>query len=401
MASVVKDVEVDMAKFRLPDFTSGTFNSRNVRVAGVPNFVDGQIVSKTRMLIVALDYNNDTATASPIAEKGPLTCTTDAKNVEDLANKCGCDVTSLYNEQCTKENVLAAITKVGQSCKRDDFFVFYFAGHGTQIKDINGDEEDGLDEAFVLVNKSGQVTSDTLLIDDDFSEAMYQSCQDPRTRVLILMDCGLDVADLSGRKWSGRRAIAISGFVDNQKEGHKHNTNGLFTNAMLLGVDKIGNLETRTKQPLYNADSMYSAGMLYNAALLECAAVFGSKQDLTIQCTADAMADKMPWPLLPPAGYESPLRLQAMGNPSPVEKENVPEEKGGIQALIAGCGVGPCRGLPGMAMRGSAVSPVVLASANLKNVLPAVPANYVKMLQGTDFQLKAERSCHSDKCVVS
>jgi hypothetical protein len=36
--------------------------------------------------------------------------------------------------------VLAAVTRPG------DLVRFYFAGHGSQAWDVNGDEEDGLDE---------------------------------------------------------------------------------------------------------------------------------------------------------------------------------------------------------------------------------------------------------------
>jgi len=77
-----------------------------------------------------------------------------------------------------------------------------------------------------------------------------------------------------------------------------------------------------------------------------------------------------------------------------------PNEKGGIQGLFTGCA--PCRHVPGMNGNDvGRVSALVLQNANLEKVLGAAPQNYVKMLQGSDLLLKAERSCHTEKCVVS
>jgi len=352
-ARVGKD-DVDMAQFTLPSHAAGTKTSRNTRVPGKPNF-GGYVIGTTRMVIVAIDYNaknnSNTGNANYGPRQKPLTCTIDAKNVEVLAQQCGCEVTSLYNEQCTKRNVLAAIDRVGQSCKQDDVFVFYFAGRGAQIKDVSGDEDDGLDEAFVLLNANGQVANDSLMIDDDFSDTVYNACHDPKTRILILTDCGLDVADLSGKKWAGRKAISISAFSDVETE-NANVTNGIFTHSMLLGIDKIGQLgryHTRDKTGHLGLDDYYSVGMLYNATLLEDAAVFANKQELTIQCTADASAERMPWPLMPPYGYEAPLRSEALGHPkyesddpfSP-DKEVARDCTG--QALFKGCS--PCRAPP-------------------------------------------------------
>lgn len=396
--------DVDMAKFRIPNKALGGTTSKNTRVAGKPRF-DGFITQKTRMLIVALDYQDV-----------GLNCTLDAKNVEDLARQCMCDVTTLYNEECTKTKVLAAIDKVGQSCKQDDFFVFYFAGRGSQIADVSGDEDDGLDEAFVLVDENGKVTKDSLLVDDDFSDAIYNSVHNPRTRILLLADCGLDVADLSGGKWHGRKAISIAA-TSAQKKADA--TLGIFTHSMLLGVDKIGTLgiyHTRDKVGHLGLDKLYSVGMVYNAALLEDAAVFSSKQDLTIQCTKEATADRMPWPLIPPYSYESPVRQQAKGTPNKADDKDgdgVPDEKENRACtgqMFTGCAA-PCRAPAAAAgtKEGKAstsgdlpwLSPSALKNATLREALGPTDPHYLEYIQGTDLASEVSRSCHSDKCVVS
>jgi len=203
---------------------------------------------------------------------------------------------------------------------------------------------------------------------------------------------------------TGRKAVSISGFSNSRKVDGK--ITGIFTHAMLLGVDKIGQLgiyHKRDKKGYLGSDELYSLGMLYNATLLENAAVFANRQGLTIQCTADASADTMPWPLIPRGGtYEAPLRQQALGHLSPAESDDpAPAQKGGIQALLTGCVChGPSQGTDGKDM--VRVSPMVLEKANLKNVQVAIdPKDYLEMIQGTDLSLKVARSCHNDQCVLS
>lgn len=77
------------------------------------------------MIILALDYKY---TANP------LTCTKDGNNMQKLAAACGLqDVQVMYNEECTKENVVAMIQSVGSQCQQDEFFIFYYSDHGTNL----------------------------------------------------------------------------------------------------------------------------------------------------------------------------------------------------------------------------------------------------------------------------
>lgn len=50
--------------------------------------------------------------------------------------------TELYNEQATKENIVAALKDLSLKAKPEDVFVFYYAGHGTQDEEVkNADGE--------------------------------------------------------------------------------------------------------------------------------------------------------------------------------------------------------------------------------------------------------------------
>jgi hypothetical protein len=63
----------------------------------------------------------------------------------------------------TKRNMVAAYKKIIAESKAGDAVFLHYSGHGTKVKDLNGDEDDGFDEALVPLDykQSG------LIIDDD------------------------------------------------------------------------------------------------------------------------------------------------------------------------------------------------------------------------------------------
>ncbi|KAL0240188.1 hypothetical protein I308_106736 [Cryptococcus tetragattii IND107] len=63
----------------------------------------------------------------------------------------------------TRDNVIKAMKWLVDGAQRDDALFFHYSGHGTQRKDINGDEQDGQDEAICPVDYE----TAGLLIDDD------------------------------------------------------------------------------------------------------------------------------------------------------------------------------------------------------------------------------------------
>mmetsp|Transcript_74188 Transcript_74188/g.172066 ORF Transcript_74188/g.172066 Transcript_74188/m.172066 type:complete len:344 (-) Transcript_74188:86-1117(-) len=241
------------------------------------------------MLIAALDYEGS---------RRPLSCSTEARSVEELARQCGVQgLKTMYNEQCTKEALLAALRQLGSQCGPDDYFIFYFAGHGTGLGDAGGDEVDGEQEAFVCVNRTGQVSPETLLSDDDFCAQVLPSLH-METRILMLTDClhSEAIVNLSKAAWQGRQAISITGCQD-AHYAEDVDRSGIFTHALLLAIDKLSKV----------GRDNYSVGMLFNATLYEDELVFGSKQDLSIQIPPKFSSDEMAWPLVPPVGYQAPL----------------------------------------------------------------------------------------------
>lgn len=82
----------------------------------------------------------------------------------------------------TKSNILAAFTQLLQNAQPNDLLCFFYSGHGSNIRDMNGDEKDGLDE--VIVSKDLQYISDDELRSiirqhlkvDNTLFAMFDSC---------------------------------------------------------------------------------------------------------------------------------------------------------------------------------------------------------------------------------
>lgn len=72
----------------------------------------------------------------------------------------------LVNTDATRQNILARLTELLESSTPGDVVVFQFAGHGTEVRDLNGDEEADKDQALCPYD----FADGRLLIDDDVAE---------------------------------------------------------------------------------------------------------------------------------------------------------------------------------------------------------------------------------------
>jgi len=244
--------------------------------------------SEVHMLICALDYKKT---------KNPLTCTRDGKNMEAMAKQCGIrDLQVMYDEQCTKSAVKIAIRNLGKRCRENDFFVFYYSGHGTEVKDESGDEKDGLDEAFCFVTPTGQVDRSSLLTDDEFVETLLSAVAED-VNILVLADCchSGTIVDLRKSTWAERSAIAVVGCTDQQTSADI-GVGGIFTHSMLMAMEKL------------SQDEHYSVGKLYNTAVKENDRIFKGAQSITMDCSSLTAPNQKPWPFVPQGPYQSPLR---------------------------------------------------------------------------------------------
>jgi len=262
--------------------------ARNKAVPGGCNYTRVHSGEAVHIIIVALDYKKT---------ENPLTCTTDGDNFYSLARACGhTDIQCLYNEDATAENVAALIAKVGATCAKEDYFVFYYSGHGSQVKDQSGDEADGLDECFCFVDKDGQVNMGSVMIDDYFARLIFENVPE-KTRTLIITDCchSGTLADMEKPIWYGREACSISGCLDSQTSGDI-GCGGIMTHSLLLAIGQLKSML------MYG----YSVADLYNMTLEQNERVFKSAQDVCLHCPPSFTPDRMAWPFIPVGAYEAP-----------------------------------------------------------------------------------------------
>jgi hypothetical protein len=77
-------------------------------------------------------------------------------------------------------NILSSKINLCNKNKIDNL-IFYFAGHGVQIKDTNNDEQDGLDETIL--------TGDRQYLKDDEFRNLLSTLKNNKSNALFIFDC--------------------------------------------------------------------------------------------------------------------------------------------------------------------------------------------------------------------
>ena len=100
-------------------------------------------------------------------------CHNDVHNMKEYIKNChgftDADITLLLddgkNTAPTSANILAAFKKLASEAKAGDACFVHYSGHGCSIRDDDGDEADGMDEALCPVDyqKSGVIRDDDVL----------------------------------------------------------------------------------------------------------------------------------------------------------------------------------------------------------------------------------------------
>ena len=105
-------------------------------------------------------------------------CENDANDMEALAASRGFTTSKILTADATAEAVSGAISAAAAALTTGDIFFLTNSGHGGQIPDANGDEDDHLDETWVLYDRE--------LVDDELY-ALYATFQ-PGVRIVVLSD---------------------------------------------------------------------------------------------------------------------------------------------------------------------------------------------------------------------
>ena len=92
---------------------------------------------------------------------GELTaCEFDAKDMTAIAKSQGMKPTMLLTKKGTRANALAAIRSAAKQLASGDLFFLTYSGHGGQVDDVTGEEDDKKDETWCLYD--GQLIDDEL-----------------------------------------------------------------------------------------------------------------------------------------------------------------------------------------------------------------------------------------------
>lgn len=110
-------------------------------------------------------------------------CVNDASNWAEALRRLDFDVALLQDQAATRTGILQAFESVLSSSKAGDVIAFQFAGHGTQVDDLDGEEEDALDEAFCPVD----FATGRFLIDDDIKAVIARL--KPGVNLTCFIDC--------------------------------------------------------------------------------------------------------------------------------------------------------------------------------------------------------------------
>ncbi|MBK8449156.1 MAG: caspase family protein [Saprospiraceae bacterium] len=89
------------------------------------------------------------------------------------------NITTVLNEQATKQNIQFAFEKLIKSIQINSTIHIHFSGHGQQVADKNFDEKDGYDEALVPYDSpkyylEGEYEGENLITDDELTEYLMR-----------------------------------------------------------------------------------------------------------------------------------------------------------------------------------------------------------------------------------
>lgn len=259
----------------------------------------GEVEGEVHILICGIDYTGDQNWAG----QNPLDTRYAFDIMKDLAEKSGAEtVRSLWNQEVTNENVLAAIQGVGGRCNEGDYFIFYYTGHGDRLEDDDGDEASGKDSALCFLGPDGNVEPrEEVWMRDDVLADNIMSAVKPSVKVLVLADCchsGTVMDFKTNPEWSETEqiAISISGCED---AGTSAGTGkgGLFTRSLSAAIQSLQE----------DGEEGYMVSKVYNRTLQEYGErkFEGHTQNITIHgCML--RPSEMPWPLVPTEPYVSP-----------------------------------------------------------------------------------------------
>lgn len=141
-------------------------------VAIIVLLIGGQTMNagtKRALLVGISDYGNAMEDPNRWAN---ISGANDVLLLSPLFSEHGYTVTNLVDSQATHANITKALELLAQDSKNGDKVYIHFSMHGQPFEDLNGDEEDGWDEALIPVDAEmfyaeGVYEGNNHLLDDE------------------------------------------------------------------------------------------------------------------------------------------------------------------------------------------------------------------------------------------
>lgn len=229
----------------------------------------------------------------------------------------------LWNEECTRSGVKDAIAEVAELCGPNDYFVFYYTGHGDQLPDTDGLEEDGMDEALCLVDENGntddpqmQLRQEVWMRDDEFVQTLFEHFNSKQTHMLFLTDCchSGSLTDFeTDKRWHEHSicAVSMAGCQDNETSAGT-GKGGYFTRSLTMVLQDINNQQYQESGD--EGEGYATCAEIYNKVLEKYKSLksFTHTQNIKISYAGCEPAG-FPFPLKPKGYYVSPANSQYRG----------------------------------------------------------------------------------------
>lgn len=163
-------------------------------VAIIALLIGGQTMNaetKRALLVGISDYGNAMEDPNKWAN---ISGANDIMLLSPLFKKQGFNVASIVDAQATHAGITKALKKLVRNSKKGDIVYIHFSMHGQPYEDLNGDEEDGWDEALIPVDaqmsySEGVYDGKNHLLDDElevyFNDIRYKLGSEGQLLVIL------------------------------------------------------------------------------------------------------------------------------------------------------------------------------------------------------------------------